>query len=990
MKAILCAIVLMASFSVASAIAQPVLDVYYFRQNVRKDYTTDRILSVGDILQWDCHPLVTGATEYSFMRDGQVFDTLAAAGEYFIMISGYLVKEEDIGAKFTCKATTPEGDSPVSLPISLNVKFCTDDDTVSDFFGQKCGSYMDSPLRCGTLDNSEFKAADACCICGGGTQILDAAQQPTVAVVDELQGQFSLTVGNIFQDMQVVCQVTRNDGTCCDDTGERWMVTESDSETTTKHTLNNQISGLQSTVTCTMPNGISANVDVTSRYRCQDTDTDGSRDPSGLSCADYNLGSRYAGGGSNTCADDATDANYAFSQKCCICDGGVMLDPFCVVDELNPVSNSGDTQCDCSGTTCASDKYCYDGVCSSNSKTYNYRPTLTVPTGAVVDGSTQTLTCTANSDPAPTSYKWYLDGAEVPESLTGITVNTLDAFADMNNHGKPYTCTTVNTLGESDQSEGRSLAVDGQPDFNNAPTLTTTADVTQLKVGDVVDMMCKGDASPAVNAYVLVMDGSEVATGSTETLQLTITKAFNGKSITCTTASSTLTTPVASTNTLTLNVHYNDSPTLTSDPAGPMMMGQTIKLVCTGDANPTPTYSFYKDGNLVPGKIGMTTNTISFFVDPDVFNDEGQDYVCKTDNTVGTAESAGLTIVVIGKPEVDASNESYYPVVGTDISYTCVQSSENANKPDILGTLTNIKFSQYYNFTYTTVLSDGSTDRTTGPYPRVAEDNGSDVKCVETYSNGLVIESSTEEQRVGCGDTHRFVPISDAYGSYGCYCHGYRQCDPDKYCVSSTCQTEPGLPLCAVSGTDTTNANCDCSGNSCTDIQYCYDGVCNDNVKCAVSDTDATNANCDCSGNSCTDIQYCYDGVCNDSVKTTTTTTATPAATTAYAWVTTQTGTCATTAGSGACQRTDTVECQETTTTSGTAATTPVVDSFCDDDTNNAGTKPSTVVTCEAADCTTNTETTLPAGDVDSDGNAEDSSLSLMCVLALFSSFLAL
>ena len=94
-------------------------------------------------------------------------------------------------------------------------------------------------------------------------------------------------------------------------------------------------------------------------------------------------------------------------------------------------------------------------------------------------------------------------------------------------------------------------------------------------------------------------------------------------------------------------------------------------------------------------------------------------------------------------------------------------------------------------------------------------------------------------------------------------------------CLFWACQT--------VSNIMATGEACDCSGNMCTDAEFCYDGSCNTNAKsnflsstsiwhffcpnvfwvCSVSTTMVTGEACDCSENTCADNEFCYDGVCN-------------------------------------------------------------------------------------------------------------------------------
>ncbi len=46
---------------------------------------------------------------------------------------------------------------------------CTNDDSISDSYGDTCSSWYDAyPSSCGSYDTDEFIAAELCCVCGGG------------------------------------------------------------------------------------------------------------------------------------------------------------------------------------------------------------------------------------------------------------------------------------------------------------------------------------------------------------------------------------------------------------------------------------------------------------------------------------------------------------------------------------------------------------------------------------------------------------------------------------------------------------------------------------------------------------------------------------------------------------------------------------------------------------------------------------------------------
>jgi hypothetical protein len=74
--------------------------------------------------------------------------------------------------------------------------------------------------------------------------------------------------------------------------------------------------------------------------------------------------------------------------------------------------------------------------------------------------------------------------------------------------------------------------------------------------------------------------------------------------------------------------------------------------------------------------------------------------------------------------------------------------------------------------------------------------------------------------------------------------------------------------VCTISNVVQTGKQCVCSGTICSDNQFCYDDMCNDNAKaCIVSEMYETGKRCDCSGNICSRSQFCYEDECHDGGK---------------------------------------------------------------------------------------------------------------------------
>merc|ERR1719499_2592459 len=109
--------------------------------------------------------------------------------------------------------------------------------------------------------------------------------------------------------MDVVCVVMANDGDCCSDGSDKITVQVADAGHTYQKELSAQVNGLTSTVECVLENGSRASIEVTSRYRCENTDN-GEVDYQGRTCDDYTLQGTYVGGQQLTCATSSSDLNY--------------------------------------------------------------------------------------------------------------------------------------------------------------------------------------------------------------------------------------------------------------------------------------------------------------------------------------------------------------------------------------------------------------------------------------------------------------------------------------------------------------------------------------------------------------------------------------------------------------------------------------------------------------------------------------------------------
>ena len=84
----------------------------------------------------------------------------------------------------------------------------------------------------------------------------------------------------------------------------------------------------------------------------------------------------------------------------------------------------------------------------------NLAPTLAVSDTTVNSGVSLTLTCTANSEPAPSTYVFYRDGTVIVPQGANMHTFTVDET-----HGGSYTCKATNTFGTSSDSNAVDITV---------------------------------------------------------------------------------------------------------------------------------------------------------------------------------------------------------------------------------------------------------------------------------------------------------------------------------------------------------------------------------------------------------------------------------------------------------------------------------------------------------------------------------------------------
>ncbi|XP_043099860.1 myelin-associated glycoprotein-like [Puntigrus tetrazona] len=260
-----------------------------------------------------------------------------------------------------------------------------------------------------------------------------------------------------------------------------------------------------------------------------------------------------------------------------------------------------------------------------------YAPTNTSvrinPAGLVLEGRSVTLICSSDANPA-VNYTWYRDPEELLNPVqTGpnLTLNN----PDPTDRGLYY-CRADNKHG----SQNTSMLLDVQYAPTNTSVRINPAGL--VLEGRSVTLICSSDANPAVN-YTWYRDPEEllnpVQTGPNLTLNnpdptdrgLYYCRADNKH---------------GSHNTsVLLDVQY--APTNTSvriNPAGLVLEGRSVTLICSSDANPAVNYTWYRDPEELLNPVQTGPNLTLNNPDP---TDRGL-YYCRADNKHGSHNTSVL------------------------------------------------------------------------------------------------------------------------------------------------------------------------------------------------------------------------------------------------------------------------------------------------------------------------------------------------------------
>ncbi|XP_053097831.1 myelin-associated glycoprotein isoform X2 [Pangasianodon hypophthalmus] len=278
------------------------------------------------------------------------------------------------------------------------------------------------------------------------------------------------------------------------------------------------------------------------------------------------------------------------------------------------------------------------------------------PSASVLLGSSVSLSCSSDANPAVLNYTWYRENGEQIGTGNHLTINITDST-----QSGFYYCRAQNQRG--DQNSSVYLDVQYGP-RNTSISVSPSASVL---LGSSVSLNCSSDANPAVLNYTWYRENRrQIGTGKHLTINMTDStqsglyycRAQNQRG--------------DQNSSVYLDVQYAPRNTsVSASPSASVLLGSSVSLSCSSDANPAVlNYTWYRENRrqIGTGKhltISMTDSTQSGL------------YYCRAQNQRGDQNSSVYLDVQYAPRNTSVSaSPSASVLLGSSVSLSC---SSDAN-----------------------------------------------------------------------------------------------------------------------------------------------------------------------------------------------------------------------------------------------------------------------------------------------------------------------
>ncbi|XP_035272733.1 hemicentin-2-like isoform X1 [Anguilla anguilla] len=265
------------------------------------------------------------------------------------------------------------------------------------------------------------------------------------------------------------------------------------------------------------------------------------------------------------------------------------------------------------------------------------------PSGSVLEGSSVTLTCSSNANPAVQNYTWYkVNGTEMNTVGTGqnITFTVTESSGS-----EQYYCEAQNEHGKENSTVQLEVVY---PPKNTSVSVSPSG---SLLVGSSVTLTCSSNANPAVQNYTWYkVNGTEMNTvGTGQNLTFNVTESSGSEQYYCEAQNK----HGKENSTVQLEVYYPPKNTSVSNSlSGSVLAGSSVTLTCSSNAKPAvQNYTWYKVNGTEMNTVGTGQN-LTFNVTE---SSGSEQYYCEAQNEHGKDNSANVQLNVIYMPQISGS-----------------------------------------------------------------------------------------------------------------------------------------------------------------------------------------------------------------------------------------------------------------------------------------------------------------------------------------------
>ncbi|XP_053364123.1 B-cell receptor CD22-like isoform X4 [Clarias gariepinus] len=278
------------------------------------------------------------------------------------------------------------------------------------------------------------------------------------------------------------------------------------------------------------------------------------------------------------------------------------------------------------------------------------------PSASVVLGSSVSLSCSSDANPAVLNYTWYRENGEQIGTGDHLTIITTDST-----HSGLYYCRAQNQHGDQNSS----VYLDAQ--YGPRNTSVSASPSASVVLGSSVSLNCSSVANPSVVNYTWYRQNREqIGTGNH--LTINTTDSTHSGSYYCRAQNQ----HGDHNSSVYLDVQYGPRNTLVSaSPSASVVLGSSVSLSCSSDANPAVlNYTWYREnGEQIGTGDHLTINTTD--------STHSGLYYCRAQNQHGDHNSSVYLDVQYGPRNILVSaSPSASVVLGSSVSLSC---SSDAN-----------------------------------------------------------------------------------------------------------------------------------------------------------------------------------------------------------------------------------------------------------------------------------------------------------------------